>query len=117
MENKEKGRLWKWIKKQLNKYWSWIKPYISTWQGIVGMIISWCLIDGSPYVLIFIGSVWHYPVLLSVGLALEALFWQPWMIEKPLVVIPLGILFKKLLDKWFPSKKKDDKVYNVKGGK
>ena len=101
------------LKQHIKNSWAWIKPYVTTWQGLVGMLLAWCIVDGWTYLAIAIGSVKHIPWLLSIGLVAEAILWQPWTIEKPLVVIPLGILFKKLLDKWFPSKKKVDKVYNV----
>jgi len=84
------------LKEHLANLYKSIKPYLTVKMALC-FGFSWVLVDGSPYLMVIFGNIYHIGWLTSLGLAIEAVLWFPLSAEKPFVVIPLGVWFYKVL--------------------
>lgn len=86
------------LKNLLNKLWGWAKPYL-TWRMAPCLILAWIITNGWCYVFIALGPILGWAWMTIVGTTWAAILWMPWTLEKPLITIPLAILFYRLIYK------------------
>ena len=83
------------MKKFLIKTWDWAKPYF-TWRMAPCLALAWVITNGWAYVFIAVGPMIGATWMTVVGSTWAAILWMPWTLEKPLVTIPLSLLFYRL---------------------
>lgn len=83
------------MKKLLIKTWEWAKPYF-TWRMAPCLTLAWIITNGWAYVFIAVGPMIGATWMTVAGSTWAAILWMPWTLEKPLVTIPLSLLFYRL---------------------
>lgn len=83
------------LKEHWHNFYMAIKPYLTLKMALC-FGLSWCIVDGSPYLMVIFGNIYHLPLMVTIGLAIESVLWFPLTLEKPLIVIPLGVWFYRL---------------------
>jgi len=99
------------IKKLLLKCIDWAKPYF-TWKMLPCLILAWIITNGWAYIFIILGSKLGINWMTIAGTTWATILWMPWTLEKPLVTIPLSLLFYRLIYRKKFVKKEVDKNDN-----
>ncbi len=98
------------MKKFWNKAVEWVKPY-ATLKMIPCLALAWLITNGWAYVFIVVGPALGIKWMTIAGSTWAAILWMPFTPEKPLLTIPLSLLFYRVFYREkFKSKEKENKA-------
>lgn len=97
------------IKRLLRSIWDWSRPYF-TLKMVPCLLLAWLITNGWAYVFVIMGPKLGWTWMTVSGTTWIAILWMPWTPEKPLVTIPLALLFYRLIYREKFVKKEDTDV-------
>jgi len=101
------------LKQLFNKFWGWIKPYLTP-KMIPIVLFIWCMTNGAWYVIAFVHfgqPIW----LMTFAKGYLIFLWSPIAIEKPIILIVSGFIYRFIYKEKFIKKEKSD-IIRVKYG-